>query len=114
MAHDEARHDAAARELEQRIPGRAQIIAAVHAYADFLAEHPEIPAPSTVTGTFHQHEPREDAGRVAYVERYADAQEIELDRGDTSMWARLPIAVKVLHGVEITHVVQTHHGRTPL
>lgn len=41
----------AATDLPVREPGRAVVIAAIHAYAEWLAEHPEVPHPETVYGT---------------------------------------------------------------
>ena len=34
---------------------RARTIAAIHAYADWLAAHPEVPAPDQLEGTVFQH-----------------------------------------------------------
>lgn len=92
-----------------REPGRAQKVAAIHAYADFLAEHPDVPAPQYITA--HAHYRREDEPdtemRIALVKNWADRQGIDMERLPTCVYADLVIASPLMHGLKITHTVLT-------
>lgn len=92
-----------------REPGRAQKVAAIHAYADFLAEHPDVPAPQYITA--HAHYRREDEPdtkmRIALVKNWADRQGIDMEILPTCVYADLVIASPLMHGLKITHTVLT-------
>jgi hypothetical protein len=92
-----------------REPGRAQIIAAIHAYADFLADHPDVPAPQYLTANAHYR--REDEPdtemRIALVKNWADRQGLDMERLPTCVYAELVIAWPLMHGIKITHTVLT-------
>lgn len=96
--------------LPTRTPGRAQIIAAIHAYADWLAEHPEIPAPEMIHASHHVHDGSLPE-RIDQVDRFAYAQEVEARRLENTVYATLPVMDKGAHGVAIWHDIQTHTER---
>jgi hypothetical protein len=82
-------------DLPVREPGRAVIIAAIHAYAEWLAGHPEVPAPHTVQGTAAI-----DPERLT---RFADANGFRWHAG--SPVALLTIVAYEAQGVMIEHGV---------
>lgn len=96
--------------LPTRTPGRAQIIAAIHAYADWLAEHPEIPAPRRINASHHVHD-GSLSERIDHVDRFAYAQEVEARRTENTVFALLPVMDSAAHGVDIWHTVATHTER---
>ncbi len=72
--------------LDQRIPGKAgdrvRAIAAIHAIAEFFAEHPEIPVPNAITlGAHHSGMSREQVRRWAAMN---DAKLRECDRTESA------------------------------
>lgn len=71
------------------------IIAAIHAYAEWLADHPEVPAPHTVQGTAGIDPER--------LERFADANGFR--RHTDSAVALLTIVAYEAQGVMIEHGV---------
>lgn len=81
--------------LPVREPGRAVVIAAIHAYADWLADHPEVPQPHSVMGTA--------SIGVDRVERFAADNDFKLwtDRGG----ARMVIVAYEAQSVHIVHDV---------
>jgi hypothetical protein len=98
-----------ASELAVRESGRAKIIAAIHAYADFLAAHPSIPAPQYLDGRSHVR--REDEPdvlmRVAMVEAFAEREGAELHVAESCVFAELPVASSLMHAIRITHTMLT-------
>lgn len=87
---------------------RARAIAALHGFADWLAEHPEIPYPELInctailsSGTAGNLIP--EADRAREIIRWGKANEARLwHRGDT-LGATLPVMDRALHGVSINH-----------
>ena len=87
-----------------RVPGRALAIAAIHAYAEWLAEHPEVPIPGTLAASHHVDFSLPVSERAAVVERFAAAHEIEVWRRGKTVGARLTV-MSSEYPVEIDHSV---------
>jgi hypothetical protein len=85
------------------VPERARIIATIHAYAEWLAEHPEVPAPHNIVAHHHV-----TAGtlseRIDAVERFAAANEIEPWRSGSTVGCRLTV-MSAAYPVEVEHTV---------
>jgi hypothetical protein len=82
-------------DLPVREPGRAVIIAAIHAYAEWLVDHPEVPAPHSIHATASI-----DPARL---ERFAEANDFR--RRPDSPVALITVAAYEPHGVLIQHGV---------
>lgn len=81
---------------------RAQRIAAIHAFADWLAQHPEVPMPDDIAAYSH-------AGSAADVHDFADTKQLQVsraksDQASTTRWATIPISTTDDHGVNIRYV----------
>lgn len=79
-------------------PSRPARIAALHAAGLFLAEHLDLPMPSTV----HMH--AYDA-TWAQLTAIAQLHGAEIQYGTDSAWVRIPVALETLHGIEIEYIV---------
>lgn len=75
---------------------RAHQIAALHAYADHLADHPEIPAPTDLVAYHHTS--------IAEVKDFAAAQgkDALTTEEDTTRWVDLDLSTG---GLRVRHVV---------
>jgi hypothetical protein len=92
--------------LEQRQPGRAQVIAAIHAYADFLADHPDLPIPHKLEATHYlSSESRDPAANRAMLHGFARRESIEVTRQGATLWAELVVCDSAAHGLQIMHTV---------
>jgi hypothetical protein len=91
-------------ELPGAKPGRAAKIAAIHALADWLAEHPEIPAPDTVHCYSHADRRGTEIDDLADLRKWADANGFaEPYRGTTTAGTSLTVAAAAAHGVFISY-----------
>ena len=96
-------------------PGRAAVIAAVHAFADFLAEHPEMPAPTMISALrfIHPHDEADESTRVSAVTRWAKANDAKIGETSAAVTASLTIADWHLHGVRIDYVYGAFFDQKP-
>jgi hypothetical protein len=109
--------DSAACQLKHRVPeqreqqgrARARAIAAIHAYANWLAAHPEVPLPTDLTGSQHIH--GDDDERRAKVRGYAARVGCELVEYQGHLYAKQVLATMECNGIDIKHQVQTHPRR---
>jgi len=87
---------------------RARTIAAIHAYADWLAEHPEIPAPNCVTAFHHTVYTDVPDGREV-ARRFAAGNDVELidhsSQGRPTLHATVIVMDRAAHGLYIEHNV---------
>jgi hypothetical protein len=93
------------RELPNARPGRAAVIAAIHALAEWLAEHPEVPSPQAIelTHTTYQEDEVDEPIRMAAVIDWARANDAKLFESPTAVHAALVIMAAPMHGVRITY-----------
>ena len=81
--------------LPVRDPGRALKIAALHALAEWFAEHPDVAMPTQIQLNHHigfDDEP--DAGlRGAAVRQFAARHDVHYQQEGTMFWADLPLHV---------------------
>jgi hypothetical protein len=95
--------------------GRAMRIAAIHAFADWLADHPNVPIPTSVIGTFHVDERTEidEWTRVASVLSVLHAIGAPPTEGDRTVQGDLQIASTAAHGIDIMYRAAAHKDRRP-
>jgi hypothetical protein len=67
--------------------GRARKIAAIHAYAQWLADNPDVPMPTHVHGTTHQERTVSEAESLEVVERFARHTDARKLASGGSRWA---------------------------
>jgi hypothetical protein len=96
--------------LEKRTPNRALVIAAIHAYAEWLTEHPEIPAPTHLSGWSHEHLSTEQA-RERITELDQTDMQLEKEPGPESTLFRIAVMAEG-EPLEIEHRAAVHL-RTP-
>lgn len=90
----------ATEQLTEREPGRALVIAAIHAYAEWLAAHPDVPVPVQLEGTVHRLD--DPAAEVAAVKNLADVHGATKHTSGNTGWATVAVMtepLKVLHTV---------------
>lgn len=100
-------------ELPGREPGRAAKIAAIHALAEWYADHPEIDMPDDIDCAQVHHrryssddtDRLEEGPRVDQVLRFAVAQGVAPYEGATSVQAKVVVLARDVHGIGITHTV---------
>lgn len=81
---------------------RSQVIAAIHAFADFLAAHPELPAPGSVFSDAFVTDIRDGESVAEAMERWKDEHEAQrVFHGEAGSMATLVIASPDAHGVAI-------------
>lgn len=89
----------------RRVP-RSQVIAAIHSFADYLAEHPELPAPHTFTAhaTLTDVRDGETANEAAtrWVHMHGLDQGAIFD-GEYTAMVTVPVASSDLHGIRIDY-----------
>jgi hypothetical protein len=92
-------------ELPNARPGRAAVIAAIHAFAEWLGEHPEVPAPTylTATHTTYAHDELDERTRMAAVIDWANANDAQLMETESAVHARLCVLAESVHGVGVTY-----------
>jgi hypothetical protein len=90
---------------------RATVIATIHALADWLAAHPEIPAPTQVTlkHTISADDEADEATRAAAAIAFATAHEIHPHEDDYHVWSMLSVA-DARQGAPV-HVLYFHEAR---
>lgn len=98
-------------------PSRAAVIAAIHASADFLAEHPEFPTPTHITmspAIITERDEVDEQLRVAGLLTWAAMNAASLFEGPHGIMATAVIADSDVHGVEILYRrhVTFDHART--
>lgn len=106
---------AGAADLPVRAPGRAQAIAAIHAYADWLTANPSVPVPDAIDSNSYfreAHEP-DPLMREAYVKAWAAEHGAELTHGGVAIFATVRVADVPTHGVEINHSLLSNLERRP-
>jgi hypothetical protein len=93
------------KELPAARPGRAAVIAAIHAMAEWLADHPEVPAPQSISLTHSTDQGVEvDEGiRMAAVIDWARANDAKLYESTQAVHAQLVIMTEIVHGVRIVY-----------
>jgi hypothetical protein len=93
------------KELPAARPGRAAVIAAIHAMAEWLADHPEVPAPQSISLTHSTDQGVEvDEGiRMAAVIDWARANDAKLYESRDAVHAQLVIMTEIVHGVRIVY-----------
>lgn len=70
-------------------PGRTRAIAALHAFADWLAEHPEVPAPTDLNSYLHL-----PAADVASVDAFGAAHpDMVIKRSGSTYWCQMEVTV---------------------
>lgn len=101
--------------LPARVPGRAQVIAAIHAYADWLTANPAIPVPDSIDANCYHRESHEPDPRMreAYVRAWAAQHGAVALDGHLSIWAELPIATEAEQGIRINHVILSNLENGP-
>lgn len=92
---------------------RSQKIAAIHAFADFLAEHPELPMPTVVhcSATIADIRPGETASQAA--ERWADTHGVDkgaIFESQYTVSVTLPVATREAHGIQIGYSGHVHRS----
>jgi len=101
-----------ATEVDQSAGDRARGIAAIHAYAQWLADNPDVPMPTHVTGSSHPDNVRSGyAERAALVRVFAAAYDGSKQRGGRSAWST--VVVKRAPGIMIDHTVFACEQPTP-
>lgn len=83
---------------------RARAIAAIHAFADHLAEHPELPMPHGVTAVAMLGDAAPGKSAEGLALDWADANGLDASAvygGESTVMITLPIAGRELHGIEI-------------
>lgn len=95
--------------LAGRSPGRAARIAAVHMAAHWLAEHQLVQAPQYVDLRHHINpsDEADPATRLAAVEAFAAAHDVEVQYSGSTVFATYTLATKEVHGVQIDYSVLT-------
>lgn len=87
-----------------RDPGRARAIAAIHAFAEWLAQHPDVPIPDALQGNCHTRPHVE-------VQNMIDAHgATEYVQPDGLTWSAL---IVMQEPIEIKHVVFHHPEDDP-
>ena len=87
-------------------PSRAAVIAAIHASARFLNEHPEFPTPTQIEmgpAIITERDEVDEQLRVAGLLTWAAVNEASLFEGSHGIMATAVIADREVHGVEITY-----------
>lgn len=87
---------------------RARGIAAIHAYADWLAQHPDVPMPTTVGGVTHQHNDEQESIRV--VRAFADGYGARKLTSGRTGWAILTLTTSP---VQVEHTIFTNTDTGP-
>jgi hypothetical protein len=83
---------------------RDQVIRAIHAFADWLAAHPDVPVPERINST-HHNIVESGEGRWGLLPEFAAVYHLEINHSDNFSWANLPVIAMEAQGVEITHTV---------
>lgn len=83
-----------------RDPGRARAIAAIHAFAEWLAQHPDVPIPDTLQGNCHGR----TLGEVEYMVSEHSATQYD-ERAHDLQWSNLTVMDEP---IEVKHVVFHH------
>jgi len=86
--------------LAQRHPGRALVIAAIHSYAQWLADNPDVPVPTQLSGSVHPTGAPGDA-RQAALDFHANHGGSKLSGGN-SAWVDFQVSDSPL---PVRHVV---------
>lgn len=83
-----------------RDPGRARSIAAIHAYAEWLAQHPQVPIPDRLQGNCHSRPP----GEMEYMVSEHGATQYD-ERDHNLRWSILTVMEEP---IKVTHTVFHH------
>lgn len=89
---------------------RLQVIAALHAYADWLAANPDVPAPNSIDGNAHAHrhynpdQTRDESLAIArnLIDRHGATKH---DSGPDHLWAIVRVPGTGTIPVELTYYV---------
>lgn len=89
------------------IPHRATRVAALHALAAWIAEHPDIDTPDRVTAirVLPEREYPTAEARCARVVAFARRHGLALREGPLWVWADVPIATYDTHGVSVEYAL---------
>lgn len=91
--------------MVQSQPGRGAIIAAIHAFADWLAEHPETPAPTSLRASailFSDQIP-DEATRIGDVVEFGTVNGARLEETNQGVNAQLRVFAQAEHGINIDY-----------
>lgn len=97
-------------------PPRSTVIATIHALADWLVAHPEIPAPTSITlkHTIGRDDEVDEATRAAAAVAFADELSLKAHEDDYHVWSMMYVAdphegapVKVIYFHE-AHLDSSH------
>lgn len=89
-------------------PPRALTIAAIHAYAEWLAANPDVPVPDGIDGHCYQHGVAPEAS-VAAAAAVSDAHNGKRHVNGSSKWITVDVMAQP---VKIQHTIFCNHDRT--
>lgn len=91
---------------------RSQVIAAIHAFADFLAAHPELPAPTVLASDSIITDMRPGETKAEAADRWFEEHQAQrVYHGETGSMATIVIASAEAHGITIdyrAHAIHDH------
>jgi hypothetical protein len=95
--------------------GRAMRIAAIHAFADFLADRPDLPMPQSIVAqyTVTANDEIDEWTRVASVMSVLHGMAASPYEGEHTVQGDLAVATLKLHGIEITYRAAAMKDPTP-
>lgn len=102
-------------EWDRLIAQRVRAIAALHAAAQWLADHPEVPVPQEITMFARPPYPygSTDDARVAAVDRLHEQHPGQRYAIGEHEYAKIPLGSENTHGVGITYVLSTTRTEGP-
>ncbi len=91
--------------LPRREVGRAAVVASIHAYADWLAAHPDVPTPGLIIAAGAHQPDVPEAQRVEHVARVALSHGAQLVEQSDQVRAEIDmhsVGVQIVHSVFTT------------
>jgi hypothetical protein len=95
---------------------RADKIAYLHAFADWLAMHPDAPVPTMVIATYHvtAQDEVDEWTRVAGVMSIAQRLGVQMSEGVQTVQGDLDICTPAQHGLTVVYRLAAHKDDIPV